>query len=212
MIFKNRKDAGERIARSLEKYRGEDAVVFALPRGGVVLGAEIARWLSIPLDLIIAKKIGHPGNPEYAICAVAEEGEPVCNMKEVARVDPKWFEKKLEDVRLEIARRRQRYIGSEKRQSLEGKTAIIVDDGIATGLTIKAAIAEIKSRNPEKLIVAVPVVPYDTVNQIAEEVDSIVALHVDQHFVGAVGAYYYDFIQVEDKEVIEILNKTKSML
>lgn len=207
MRFRDRKEAGIKMAEALEKYRNQDVVVLALPRGGVVPAVEIAKALSAPLDLVITKKIGHPTNDEYAICAISEDGDPVCNEIERSRVDPKWFEKKIEKVRSEIQKRRENYHLDSLRQSLEGKTAIIVDDGIATGLTMLAAIYEIKSRNPKALVVAIPVVPGDIAEKIKAVVDELVALDIDQSYLGAVGAYYDNFLQVEDDVVIELLQE-----
>ncbi|KDR96633.1 Predicted phosphoribosyltransferase [Peptoclostridium litorale DSM 5388] len=209
MLFKDRKEAGIKLAQSLEKYQGDEAIVFALPRGGVVLGVEIANKLGVPLDLIITKKIGHPMNEEYAICAIAEEGDPVCNEAEIKRVNPEWFQRSIQNGRREIKRRREKYLGDTKRQTLEGKTAIIVDDGIATGLTMMAAIDEVKSRHPKRLVVAIPVVPYDTAQKLNDRVDELVALDIDSYYLGAVGAYYGDFRQVEDREVISILKSVE---
>jgi len=205
MIFKDRKDAGIKLAKALEKYMGEDVIIFALPRGGVPLGFEIAKKLAAPLDLIITKKIGHPMNAEYAICALAEEGSPVCNTAEVNNVDPGWLEEETKRVRREIKRRREKYLGEITTHSVAGKTAIIVDDGIATGLTMIAAIEEIKSRKPKRLVVAIPVTPYDTAQKLKAIADDLVSLDIDEHYLGAVGAYYEDFSQVEDSEVISLL-------
>lgn len=207
MRFKDRKDAGIKMAEALDKYRNQDVVVLALPRGGVVPAAEIAKALGAPLDLVITKKIGHPMNDEYAICAISEDGEPVCNEIERSRVDPEWLENKIAKVRGEIQKRRENYHLGSERQSLEGKIAIIVDDGIATGLTMLAAIYEIKSRNPKELVVAIPVVPGDIAKKLKALVDELVALDIDESYLGAVGAYYYDFWQVEDNEVIELLKE-----
>ncbi len=207
MRFKDRKDAGIKMAEALAKYQKQDVVVLALPRGGVVPAAEIAKALSAPLDLVITKKIGHPRNDEYAICAISEDGEPVCNEIEMSRVDPKWLEKKIEKIRSEIQERRENYQLGNTRQSLEGKTVIVVDDGIATGLTMLAAIYEIKSRNPKELVVAIPVVPVDVAGKIKALVDDMVALDIDPAYLGAVGAYYDNFLQVEDNEVIAILKE-----
>lgn len=205
MIFRDRKDAGIKLAKALEKYKGEDVIIFALPRGGVPLGVEIAKKLTAPLDLIITKKIGHPMNAEYAICAIAEDGSPVCNSAEVNNVDPGWFEKEIQRVRQEIKRRREKYLGKITPHPVEGKIAIIVDDGIATGLTMIAAIDEIKRRKPKRLVVAIPVTPYDTAQKLKSMVDDLVSLDIDAHYLGAVGAYYEDFSQVEDSEVISLL-------
>ena len=205
MIFKDRKDAGMRLADALEKYQGEDVIVFAIPRGGVVLGAEIAKRLSAPLDLVIARKIGHPMNAEYAMCSIAENGEPVCNSRAVDAVDPRWFSEEIRRGREEIKRRREKYFGEITQIEVEGKIAIIVDDGIATGLTMIAAIEEIKNRRPKRLVAAIPVTPYDTAQRLKEMVDDLVSLDVDPDYLGAVGAYYENFTQVEDDEVIALL-------
>lgn len=205
MRFTDRKDAGIRLAKALEKYKGEDVIVYALPRGGVPLGVEIAKKLNAPLDLIITKKIGHPTNPEYAICALAEEGDPVCNPAEVDGIDPHWLEEETTRIRNEIKRRREKFSGEIITHSVEGKTAIIVDDGIATGFTMIAAINEMKRRKPKKIVVAIPVTPDDTAEKLKSMVDDLVALDIDVFYQGAVGAYYDDFSQVDDSEVILLL-------
>lgn len=205
MLFKNRKDAGIKLADALEKYKGEDVIVLALPRGGVVLGAEIANKLAAPLDILLTKKIGHPMNSEYAICAITEDGEPICNSAEVKNVDPLWLAGEIKKVRSEIKRRREMFLGGKALYPVEGKTVIIADDGIATGLTMIAAIEEIKKRKPQKLVIAIPVTPYDTAQRLKAMVDELVSLDIDAHYRGAVGAYYQDFTQVEDSEVISIL-------
>lgn len=207
MRFRDRKDAGIKLAGKLEKFRDQDALVLALPRGGVVPAAEIAKVLGAPLDLIITKKIGHPLNDEYAICAISEDGDPVCNEAELSRVDPSWFENKVDRVRGEIKRRREKYLGKEKRRSLEDKTVIIVDDGIATGLTMMAAIKEAKARHPKRIVVAIPVVPEETAGRLEALVDELVAMDIDPNYLGAVGAYYDNFWQVEDSTVMAIMNE-----
>jgi len=205
MLFKNRKDAGIRLAQALEKYKDEDAIVLALPRGGVVLGEEIANMLHAPLDILLTKKIGHPLNSEYAICAITEDGDPICNSAEVEKVDPEWLAEEIRKVRSEIKRRRKMFLGGKALQPVEGKTVIIADDGIATGLTMIAAIDEIKKRKPKRLVIAIPVTPYDTAQRLMSMVDELVSLDIDPNYRGAVGAYYADFTQVEDSEVISIL-------
>lgn len=205
MLFKNRKDAGIKLAQALEKYKDEDAIVLALPRGGVVLGEEIANKLHAPLDILLTKKIGHPMNSEYAICAITEDGDPICNSAEVEKVDPEWLAEEIRKVRSEIKRRREMFLGGKALQPVEGKTVIIADDGIATGLTMIAAIDEIKKRKPKRLVIAIPVTPYDTAQRLMSMVDELVSLDIDPNYRGAVGAYYEDFTQVEDSEVISIL-------
>ncbi|MBU4440502.1 MAG: phosphoribosyltransferase [Acetobacterium sp.] len=206
MLFKNRKDAGIKLANALEKYKHEDVIVLALPRGGVILGVEIAKMLDAPLDILSTKKIGHPMNNEYAICAITEDGDPICNSAEVKNIDPEWLAGEIKKVRNEIKRRREIFLGGRALFSVEGKTVIIADDGIATGLTMIAAIDEIKKRNPKRLVIAIPVTPYDTAQKLNSMVDELVSLDIDANYRGAVGAYYEDFTQVEDSEVISILN------
>lgn len=206
-MFRDRKDAGIRLANALEKYRGQEVVVFALPRGGVVLGAEIALKLSAPLDLVLTKKIGHPLNPEYAICAVAEGGEPICNQFEVDSVDPVWLQKEVERIRAELRRQRLEYLGDAEPHAVEGKVAIVVDDGIATGLTMMAAIKEMEKRKAKQIIVAIPVIPYDAAQWLIAMGVDLVALQIDRAYLGAVGAYYADFRQVTDGEVAALLKQ-----
>jgi putative phosphoribosyl transferase len=209
LLFQDRKDAGTRLAAVLEGYRGQDLIVFALPRGGVVLGAEIAKKLNAPLDLLLTKKIGHPLNPEYAICAIAEEGEPICNQIEVTAVDQIWFQKEVERTRAELKRRRIEYLGDTKIHDVEDKIAIIVDDGIATGFTMMAAIKELEKLRAKQIVVAIPVTPYDTAQRLMSMGVVLVSLQIDRMYLGAVGAYYADFRQVTDDEVIALLKAVK---
>jgi len=206
MRFRDRKDAGRRLAEALKPYAGQAGVVYPLPRGGVPLGVEIAQALGMELDLIIPRKIGHPYNPEYAIAAVGETGEPMVNRAEVDRVDPKWFEQEVARQREESRRRREAYLHGRKPLNVEGKVAILVDDGIATGLTMKAAIQDARARNPSKLVVAIPVVPADTARALQSMVDDLVALDIDENYLGAVGAYYENFDQTTDEEVVALLS------
>lgn len=208
MHFRNRTDAGQRLAQTLQqKYAGVDGVIFPLPRGGVPLGIEIARTLRLPLDLIIPRKIGHPLSAEYAICAVSESGDLVCNERERARIDDQWLKSRVEEERLESKRRRKAYLAGRDSLPIKGKTAILVDDGIATGLTMRAAITDARQRHAQRIVVAVPVMPADTVKQLQQEVDDVVALSVDPHYLGAVGAYYDDFRQLSDEEVIAMMKQ-----
>lgn len=207
MYFKDRKQAGQLLARKLKKYKDKDVIIYALPRGGVVTALEIAKYLNAPLDLIITRKIGHPHEPEYAIAASAENGHIVGNSRELKSVDEKWLKQEIENQRLEAKRRRETYLQGRSEISAEGKIAILVDDGIATGLTMRAGIMELKHRHPKKIIVAVPVVPQTTAQILKKEISELVALEVpsDDTFLGAVSAYYDEFSPVEDEEVIAIL-------
>jgi predicted phosphoribosyltransferase len=207
MRFRDRTDAGKQLSAALSDYRGEAGVVLALPRGGVVLGIEVAEGLGMPLDLVIPRKIGHPQQPEYAIAAVAESGELAANEAEVRRVDPDWFRNAVDREQAEAKRRRQLYLGGRAPLPLAGKLAILVDDGIATGLTMFAAIRDVKQRSPARTVVAVPVAPADTVAQLRREVDAVVTLDDGEYFLGAVGAYYDDFPQVSDSEVVALMQR-----
>ncbi|KIA77196.1 putative phosphoribosyl transferase [Parachlamydia acanthamoebae] len=207
--FKDRHDAGRQLAELLEKYKDKDVIVYALPRGGVVIAEEIAKFLHASLDLIFAHKIGHPYQEEYAIAAISEHGLIVEASDELRFVDKKWFEKEKERQVLEMKRRRALYLKNIPKKSAKDKIAIIVDDGIATGLTMQAGIKELKSNQPKKIIAAVPVSPKSTAQLLASMVDEFVAIEIppDGQFLGAVGAYYDEFYQVEDQEVIDILSQ-----
>ncbi len=209
MRFRDRREAGQKLAQALARYRGREGVIYPLPRGGVMLGVEVSRALGMPLDLIIPRKIGHPYNPEYAICAVTEHGAPICNEREVAQVDPEWFRKRVEAERREARRRRELYLSGRAPLPAEGKIAVLVDDGIATGLTMRAAIQDVKQRRPARVIVAIPVAPKDTADRLAREVDEVAALDVSDFYLGAVGAYYDDFPQLTDDEVILLLREVQ---
>jgi len=205
MRFKNRIEAGQKLAQALAEYQGQGAAVYALPRGGVVLGHEIAKKLGAPLDLVITRKIGHPLEREYAVCAIAEDGHTLCDEAELALLDKKWLKNEFEKEQKEAKRRRKVYLEDRKPLSAENKIAIIVDDGIATGLTMLLAISEIKHQRPRKIVVAVPVVPKDIAPKIKKEADELVVLEIPEIYLYAVGAYYENFPQVEDEEVIELL-------
>ena len=203
--FTDRHDAGRQLAEALSEYKDKDVIVYALPRGGVPLGYEVARFLDAPLDVVITRKIGHPSNPEYAICAIAENGEMLCNEEERASVDPDYLKNAKREEIAEIARRRSVYAPGSKRVSAKDKVAIIVDDGIATGLTIRAALQSIRKEHPEELVVAVPTAPRDVVEVLRKEADTVVVLVDEAYYRGAVGAYYDHFPQTSDEEVIELL-------
>jgi len=207
--FLDRADAGKQLAEKLENYKGEDIVIYALPRGGVVLGYEVAKALGAPLGLVITRKIGHPHNPEYAVCAVTEDGALTCNESEKRTLDPKWLSLRVEEEKKEAKRRHDVYLKNQAPLDPKGKTAVIVDDGVATGLTLRAAIRDIKQKNPKEIIVAVPVAPGDVADELKKEVDEFVALDIPSFYLGAVGAYYENFTQVEDEEVIDLLEKLR---
>lgn len=209
MYFSDRQEAGRKLAAELGDYRGSDVVVYALPRGGVVLGYEVAQALGAPLDLVITRKIGHPENSEYAIGAITEEGEALYDEREKALVDRGWLERAAEKERREALRRRQVYLEGKSRASAWGKRVIVVDDGVATGLTLRVALASLRKDEPRELIVAVPVAPHDIVSILEKEADTVVVLEDAEEYLGAVGAYYERFSQVSDEEVIDLLRKSR---
>lgn len=204
MIFIDRVDAGQRLAQALSKYKGEGVVVFALPRGGVVLGHEISKHLDAPLDLIITRKIGYPGNEECAVCAIAEDGHMICDSSGMDSIDARWLQRRAEEEMNEAKRRREAYLKNIAPPETQGKIAIIVDDGVATGLTLLLAIQELKHRRPKKIVVAVPVASSMAAEKIRKEADELVALEVPLYF-HAVGAHYESFPQLTDQEVIKIM-------
>lgn len=209
MLFHDRYDAGKRLAEKLEAYRGQNVEVFAMPRGGVPLGAEIAGSLKVPLNLIITKKIGHPHNPEYAVGAVSEMGSVVYNQDEISEISPLWLEQEIKNLREEINRRRSVYLPGRCPTDLGGKTVVIVDDGIATGYTMAVAIKDLKKTKPTKIVVAIPVVPEEIALRIAGSVDELVSLRIEKFYLGAVGSYYENFSQLQDAEVIALLSSSK---
>jgi putative phosphoribosyl transferase len=204
-MFRDRAEAGEQLAQKLAEYQNTEAIVLALPRGGVVVGQKIAESLGLPLDIVVTRKIGHPSNPEYAICAVDAHGTLLCDERERARVSEAWLTEAVERERREAARRSALYRGSKPARQIKGKTVIITDDGVATGLTIRLAIQAVKAEQPEKIVVAVPVAPSDTAQKIRREADTLIVLEPPEDFLGAVGAHYAHFLQVEDAEVIRLL-------
>ena len=159
--------------------------------------------MQAPLDLIIPRKIGHPYSSEYALCALAEHGSLVCNEAEKAGVDKHWFALELKKEQEEVKRRRKVYLSAKPRLKATNKIAIIVDDGVATGLTMKAAILDVRKQEPKKIVVAVPVISKQTTSDL--EVDEVVALEKPILFRGSIGAYYQEFGQVNDDEVVKLL-------
>ncbi|WP_423190311.1 phosphoribosyltransferase [Alkalibacterium sp. f15] len=202
MRFYDRIDAGKQLAAALQLKDADNSVVLALPRGGIPLGIEIAEQHHLPFDMIMSKKIGHPYHSEYAIGAVSEKGEALLNRLVTDHLDPEWINKEISRLRKAMESRRKKYSQVLSQQPIKDKTVILVDDGIATGLTMKAAIEAVKEQGAKEIIVAVPVIPQDTYHELLSLVDQVVAIDVPEVFLGAVGAYYTHFPQVEDKEVI----------
>jgi predicted phosphoribosyltransferase len=199
---------GQKLAKALQKYRNRRPVILALPRGGAPVASEVAAALHAPLDLVLVRKIGVPYQPELAMGAVVDGGNPIVVRNEdvirQAGIDEGDFRSICDAELAEIERRRVRYLGDRERVDVAGRTAIVVDDGIATGATIRAALRAVRARKPEALVLAVPVAPRETISELRPETDDLVCL--EQHtFFGAIGMYYRDFRQVSDEEVIAIL-------
>jgi putative phosphoribosyl transferase len=208
MPFKDRSEAGRKLAKALAAYKDHHPVILALPRGGVPVAAEVARALQAPLDLILVRKVGVPFQPELAMGAVVDGGAPLIVRNEdviqLAGIDEAEF-RAICDVELaEIERRRQRYLGSRERVDVDGRIAIVVDDGVATGATTRAALRATRMRNPKKLVLAVPVAPTDSLAGLRNDADDVICLE-DYEFFEAIGLYYANFDQVADEEVIETL-------
>ncbi len=213
MPFSDRTAAGRRLAAALAEYKAQQPVVLALPRGGVPVAAEVAAKLDAPLDLILVRKIGVPFQPELAMGAVVDGGSPtVVRNDDVIRhagIDEQEFKTICDRELAEIERRRFLYLGNRGRADVAGHTAIVIDDGIATGATTRAALQATRIRGPKKLVLAVPVAPTDTLADMRHEADEVICLE-DHAFFGAIGLYYRDFSQVADQEVIEILGRFPS--
>jgi len=208
MPFIDRTDAGRQLAKALARYKAQRPVVLALPRGGVPVAAEVATVLDAPLDLILVRKIGVPFQPELAMGAVVDGREPVIVRNEdvisLTGVSEQEFNATCDQQLAEIERRRKLYLGDRPHPQIAGRTVIVVDDGIATGATTRAALQAIRMRKPSKLVLAVPVAPTESLKELRGEADEIICLEDYEDF-GAIGLFYSDFRQVSDTEVIEIL-------
>lgn len=208
MRFRDRSEAGRLLAEALKDRVEPPCVVLALPRGGVPVGLEIARSLGCPLDLVMVRKIGAPGQPELALGAVANGEHPVLVVNEDVRrmtgASDAYLESQKEQELAEIARRKARYLAGRAPAPVEGRTAIVVDDGIATGATMLAALRAVRRKGPKKVILAVPVAPPDSLARLSGEADEIVCLYTPEWFM-AVGQFYDDFRQIDDEEVVAAL-------
>jgi predicted phosphoribosyltransferase len=207
--FRNRKEAGRLLARKLAAYAGRtDVVVLALPRGGVPVAFEVARALHAPLDLVIVRKLGVPGQEELAMGAIATGGFQVLNHPVVRSLG--LSKEEIESVaareRVELERREHLYRGGRPSPEIHGRTVILIDDGIATGTTMKVAITALKQRQPSRIVVAIPVAPSSTCGEMRGEGAEIVCLLSPEDFI-AIGVWYADFAQVPDQEVCDLLER-----
>ena len=208
--FRDREDAGRRLAERLSGYRDEHPVVFALPRGGVPVGYEISHALGAPLEVCVARKLGAPGQPEFGIGAVAPGGVRILNEDVVRRlgIPDDYVEKITEQETAEVERRLRHFRGERPEPEIRGRTVILVDDGLATGVTARAAVKALRRLQPRRLILAVPVCAAQTAELLDPEVDELVCLEAPPD-LGAIGFWYRDFSQTSDEEVIELLESAR---
>jgi putative phosphoribosyl transferase len=208
--FANRREAGQRLAQALRAYAGRDLLVLALPRGGVPVAFEVAKALKAELEVMVVRKLGVPYQEELAMGALASGGARVLNHEVIANLG--LSEDVIEEVtrreEQELARRERAYRGDRPFPKVKGRTVILVDDGLATGATMRAAVAALKTLGPAAIVVAVPVAPPDTAAKLREEVDDLVCLATPENFY-AVGQWYVDFSQTSDEEVRELLAKAR---
>jgi putative phosphoribosyl transferase len=208
VIYRDRREAGRRLAEALARYEGERPLILAAPRGGVPVAAEVASRLHADLDLVIARKIGVPSQPELAMGAVVDGPAPITVRNEgviaLAGVSQAEFDEVRARELAEISRRRQRYVGRRPRARVEGRTVIVIDDGIATGATMRAALRAVRVQHPKKLVLAVPVAASDSLDDLRAEADEVVCLGAYEQF-GAIGFFYSDFSAVPDEAVIDIM-------
>jgi putative phosphoribosyl transferase len=209
MIFRDRQDAGRRLARLLRKYAGRtDVIVLALPRGGVPVAFEVARDLKAPLDIFLVRKLGVPGHEELAMGAIASAGTRVLN-EDVVRylqIPDDVIDAVAADEERELERREHAYRNGRAAPRVEGQIVILIDDGLATGSTMRAGAAALRKQNPKRIVVAVPVAPAETCEEFRAEVDEVVCAATPEPFRG-VGLWYEDFPQMSDAEVRALLER-----
>jgi len=208
-MYTDRRDAGRRLAQRLLRYKDEQPVVLALPRGGVPVGYEVALALDAPLDILVVRKLGAPGQHELAIGAVVNGDHPQSVLNEDVmhelNVTDSYLRHEVDSELREIRRREESYRGRRAPEPVEGRTAIVVDDGIATGASIRAALRSVRRRHPQLLVLAVPVAPPETIESLRADLDDVVCL-MTPAFFRAVGQFYVDFGQTSDEEVIRLLD------
>jgi putative phosphoribosyl transferase len=211
--FEDRRDAGRRLAGKLTRFRDERPVVFALPRGGVPVGYEISRLLQAPLDVFVSRKLGAPGQPEFGIGAVAAGGVRVLNVEVIRRlgITEAYVDKITAREAAEVARRLRYFRGGRPEPEVVGRTALLVDDGLATGVTAHAAVKALRQRRPRRLVLAAPVCAAQTADLFVPVVDELVCLQSPSD-LGAIGFWYRNFEQTSDEEVVDLLERARSEL
>ncbi|WP_373531567.1 phosphoribosyltransferase [Vampirovibrio sp.] len=207
MVFRNRTDAGKQLTEALLPYQRENCIILALPRGGVAVGHEVAKRLKKPLDVMVVRKIGAPGHEELAAGAIGPHDVLVLNRDVLVmlRLQPEALQDRIEQEKKELNRRLHLFRGDSPFPDLDGTTVILVDDGLATGATARAAIKAVKALKPAKIVLAIPVGTRPLLAQLRYEVDELVCLESPEHF-DAVSAWYLEFPQCSDSEVIHWLN------
>jgi putative phosphoribosyl transferase len=206
MLFRDRVEAGKKLAEALRKFKGGGVVVLGIPRGGVVVANEVAEALGAPLDVVVTRKIEAPGEPEYALGAVTQEGDVMMDRQaaESLGASPEYLDEQVRMKKEEVRERMERLRGDSPYPELQGKVVVIVDDGIATGSSVSAAVMSVKKRRPKEIVVAVPVAPADAVQSLSEDGTKVVCLQTPGSFL-AIGEFYGNFEQVEDLEVRRLL-------
>lgn len=211
MVFEDRTDAGRKLAEELRPYKRENPLILALPRGGVVVAYEVAAALDASLDILVARKLGAPGQPELGIGAIAPDSVIIVDefLVRYLGISSEELERLAQAETKEMERRLKHYRGDRPYPDLEGRTVILIDDGLATGVTARAAIRAIRKQNPKRLVLAIPVCAPETASKIRPEVDDLVCLQAPLDF-RAVGFWYHDFDQTSDDEVIELLRRANT--
>lgn len=208
MVFLDRKDAGEKLSSVLEKFKNEEVIILAIPRGGLEIAYDTIKKFHFQWDLIIPRKIGAPQNKEVAIGAVSVDGSYLVDdyYVKMLHISQEYIEQEVSEQTYEIKRRMREYRGKDTFPEVKNKTAIIIDDGIATGFTILAAIKSVKKQGAKKIVLAVPVGPKEKIEKFKELVDEVICIHIPENF-SAVGVYYTNFEQFTDQEVFEAIDK-----
>lgn len=206
-MFCDRTEAGLLLSAKLKKYRNDPGIVLAVPRGGVPVAYEVAKELSFPIEVILTKKIGHPMNKEYAIGAASLTDYFIIPHENISK---EYIRQELQSVRSRLKEMYIKFMGSKEPEDLKGKTVIVIDDGIATGNTLRGIIHVLRKSNPGKIVVGVPVASKSAVQKLAKEVDEVIVLMTPEEFYG-VGAFYENFEQLSDEDVLCYLDKWKKL-
>jgi putative phosphoribosyl transferase len=205
LMFRDREDGGRRLVEKLEKYSGSDSILLAIPRGGVIVAYVISKSLNIPVDVIIVRKIGHPFNPEYAVGAVGVDGSFIQTVHSQG-VSKEYIDREVKEKQIEAKERYVELRNGKPPLNLKDKSVIIVDDGIATGSTMLMAVEIVKKQKPDKIVIAAPVAPPDTVSVLKKAVDEVIVLLEPEGFM-AIGQFYEDFRQVPTEEAKRLLEE-----